>query len=82
MKIVEFPHDLAVNGADMTLWKGDFGVAATCDADGDGDTDGADLLIWQRNVGASAGAIAVVPEPATALSLCLGVVALRNRVHS
>jgi hypothetical protein len=39
------------------------------DADNDGDSDGADFLAWQRQLGSvpAAPAMAVVPEPATFL---------------
>jgi hypothetical protein len=42
------------------------------DADDDGDSDGNDFLIWQRNLGASAAtaAAAAVPEPG-----CVGLIA-------
>ena len=45
------------------------------DADNDGDSDGADFLVWQRqlrsvSVAATADA---VPEPASLLLLCIGV---------
>lgn len=44
-----------VNGADLTVWRGAYGTNANADADGDGDSDGRDFLIWQRNLGSSAG---------------------------
>ena len=33
----------------LTFWRASFGVDDGADADGDGDTDGADLMLWQRN---------------------------------
>jgi hypothetical protein len=68
-----FPDDV---NFDLAGWKSSFGRDALGDADGDGDTDGADFLAWQRQVGASiAGhsAAAKVPEPA---SLAMLVIAL------
>jgi hypothetical protein len=41
----------AVDGADLTTWKGAFGPGAGADADGDGDSDGDDFLVWQRQLG-------------------------------
>jgi len=35
------------------------------DADGDGDVDGRDFLVWQRQVDGGAAALAAVPEPGT-----------------
>ncbi|HEX6962673.1 MAG TPA: hypothetical protein VF175_12450, partial [Lacipirellula sp.] len=49
----DFDDSGAIDGADLDVWKGAFGVAnAAGDADGDADTDGADLLAWQRSLGA------------------------------
>jgi hypothetical protein len=47
------------------------------DADGDHDVDGADFLLWQRNLGASAGPTAsnAVPEP-TALQFVPTILAI------
>ena len=79
----DFNGDTIVNGADLTKWKGDFGVNANSDANGDGKSDGADFLVWQRNfgIGAATVAAAAVPEPATAMLLIggLGVAAARMR---
>jgi hypothetical protein len=57
-----------VNGADLAQWKGDFGVNNESDADNDGDSDGADFLAWQRNLGVGVPANAIgapVPEPSS-----------------
>jgi len=58
-------------GADLAQWQGDFGVNAMSD----GDSDGADFLTWQRQLGGAAtvAATAAVPEPATLLLLVSGV---------
>jgi len=73
----DFNGDQTVNGDDLTLWKGGFGMAIGAevsdgDADGDGDVDGGDFLIWQRQLGASGGLISAVPEPNAALLLAMG----------
>jgi hypothetical protein len=52
----DFDQDGDVDGADMALWQGDFGLTANGDADADGDTDGADFLVWQRQLGGGAPA--------------------------
>ncbi|MBL9163529.1 MAG: matrixin family metalloprotease [Planctomycetaceae bacterium] len=69
----DFNEDTLVNGADLTTWKGAFGLNANGDADGDNDSDGADYLIWQRNFGATSasGTLAMIPEPTT-LTLMAG----------
>jgi len=40
-----------VNSADLAIWQGAYGVNDAGDADGDGDSDGKDFLIWQRQFG-------------------------------
>ncbi|WP_428306219.1 beta strand repeat-containing protein [Lacipirellula sp.] len=81
----DFNNNGAVDGADLTKWKTDFGPGAGSDANGDGRTDGADFLIWQRNFGRTSAVptSAAVPEP-TSLALgcsfaCLGWVVSRRR---
>ncbi|MBX3433667.1 MAG: hypothetical protein KF847_10135 [Pirellulales bacterium] len=63
----DFNHDGTVNNADLTIWKGSFGVNASGDANNDGASNGADFLVWQRQFGQSGAvpAIGAVPEPAT-----------------
>lgn len=51
----DFNDDDLVNSADLAIWTASVGVDAGGDADGDNDTDGADYLLWQQQVGASAG---------------------------
>jgi len=80
----DFNNDNMVTGADLALWRSNFGASAVGDADNDNDSDGADFLIWQRELG-SAGAAAVaaaVPEPAAGLICVLaaaGVFGVRQR---
>jgi hypothetical protein len=84
----DFNSDGSVNGADLSLWKTNFGVGsgatlAMGDADGDQDVDGADYLIWQKNVGAAA--VAGVPEPSVVVSLlggALSMATIRRRFHN
>lgn len=62
----DFNSDTVVDGEDLTDWIAAFGQTAGADADEDGDSDGNDFLIWQRNIGASAqtfAAAGAVPEP-------------------
>ena len=79
--VADFNEDTFVNGADLTMWKGAFGLNANGDADGDNDSDGRDFLIWQRNFGATSslpagnGAFAAVPEPSAALAAIISAAA-------
>ena len=46
----DFNYDAIVDSADLGIWESSFGSDLRGDADGDGDTDGADFLAWQRNL--------------------------------
>jgi hypothetical protein len=74
----DFNNDLTVDGLDLLKWKGDFGINGGSDADADGDSDGADFLLWQRHLGESAasGAAAAVPEPHSLLLAAMGATGL------
>lgn len=67
----DFNHDNVVNAADLALWQANVGASPIGDADGDGDTDGADYLLWQAQNGQATSPFTVaaqtVPEPAAAL---------------
>jgi hypothetical protein len=64
----DFNGDLVVDAQDLAAWSGDFGLNAESDADADLDSDGADFVIWQRELGQSSSAplTVAVPEPAGA----------------
>ena len=75
----DFNHNGQVNGADLTKWKGDFGVNGNSDANGDGKSDGTDFLIWQRQFGSgvpASAAIGAVPEPASIALIGLAATAM------
>jgi hypothetical protein len=62
----DFNGDGTVNQADLTLWRGAYGINTNGDADGDGDSDGRDFMFWQKQYGGSTlPALENVPEPAS-----------------
>lgn len=73
----DFDEDGLVSGLDFLRWQRGYDPnCSTCglgdgDADGDMDVDGDDLAIWENQYGMTAP-LSAVPEPATALLLCLG----------
>jgi hypothetical protein len=73
----DFNEDTFVNAADLNIWRGSFGENALGDADGDNDADGRDLLIWQRQLGATSLVPTAVaaPEP-SGFALALSFVAM------
>jgi hypothetical protein len=74
----DFNNDLSIKADDLPLWKGAYGVNDIGDANGDSKSDGADFLLWQRQLD-PAGAVTAVPEPAAAALLAIGALALRRR---
>jgi len=51
----DFNDSGTVDAADLAQWMSDFAVNANSDADADGDSDGNDFLLWQRQLGSTAG---------------------------
>ncbi len=77
----DFNNDNIVDGADLVVWQGAYGVNANGDTNQDGASDGADFLIWQRFLGQTNPAVpasGAVPEPgmltlaASALAMVAG----------
>ncbi len=74
--------DGVIDGYDLEMWQGAYGINANGDADGDGDSDGKDFLIMQRNYNSSSGSVAVsnaVPEPAACGMLFILAVSMLGR---
>jgi hypothetical protein len=57
----DFNGDTFVDGDDLDAWAAAFGSGSGGDADDDVDSDGADFLIWQRELSPSMAA--AIPEP-------------------
>jgi hypothetical protein len=87
----DFTENGAVTSADLVNWKSGFGTLSGAmhtqgDADADGDVDGADFMVWQRQLGSGAATptAAAAPEPCSAalglVALMVGSVGLRGRV--
>jgi hypothetical protein len=78
--IADFNDDGYVSQADLALWQSSYGLSAAGDADGDGDTDGQDFLVWQRAIqNISTISAMIVPEPATILLLSTGLILFGGR---
>jgi peptidyl-prolyl cis-trans isomerase A (cyclophilin A) len=87
----DFDRSGSVNLADLTILRSGYGLTTGAylddgDADMDGDVDGRDFLLWQRNFGSSAPltTAVAVPEPAASVFLlaAMGLTAtfrFRNR---
>ena len=69
----DFNRDLIVDEQYLDVWNQNYGSTEAMhdmgDADGDGDVDGCDFLVWQRESGVDSLASVTIPEPST-LILC------------
>lgn len=88
----DFSGDGIVGGADLAIWKSEFGTSADAnfgdgDSDGDGDVDGNDFLRWQRQVSLdfsvpTSGEPVPEPHTLTGIIVLLGVTAAFGRLSS
>lgn len=78
--VADFDHDGDVDSDDLARWSADHGVSFSSDANGDGQTDGADLLLWQAHLSQpapeSVARNSAVPEPTAALLAGIAILAL------
>ena len=79
----DYNGDSAVTGADYNLWRANFGSTTHLAADGNrnGIVDSADYTFWRKlflgvGSGSGLGNSAAVPEPASALSIAIGLVSI------
>lgn len=88
--IADFNGSNSVNATDLAVIKTNFGASpatfATGDVDGDGRTDGADFLLYQRQFGVTLPppAIQAVPEPTSLaiISFVLAAIGCLRRVNT
>ena len=87
----DFEIDATVGAGDLGLWQSSYDTHRGGDADGDGDTDGRDFMIWQREFNAikcNVSSVArTIPEPLTiwpvaCLSLLGGITRKRELRHA
>jgi hypothetical protein len=79
--LADFNGNTMIDGGDLGTWRTGFGsltgTFASGNLDGDADTDGADFLLWQNQLGTQAlvGANNATPEPAAAALAAIGALA-------
>jgi hypothetical protein len=78
--VADFNGNLKVDGPDLAAWRSGFGSTtgtfASGNLDGDSDADGADFLLWQRQLGAMLPtAVHSIPEPGGGLLATFAVAA-------
>ncbi|WP_146452077.1 endonuclease/exonuclease/phosphatase family protein [Bythopirellula polymerisocia] len=79
----DFNFSRSADGADLATWQAGYHVLSgatrtTGDADGDGDVDGRDFLIWQQQAGISGPPLSPVPEPGSWVMLIVGEAFIAN----
>jgi len=83
--LADFNGSTVVDAADLATWRTGFGSTlgtfASGNLDVDGDTDGADFLLWQRQLGTHTLSVAVgqaVPEPLSGALFALALAVLQS----
>jgi hypothetical protein len=81
----DFDNNQIVDAADLTVWRNAVVAnSAAGDTNGDGRSNGADFLIWQRYLGATNPAVAAsaaVPEPSTIVGAMIAMLGLASRAR-
>lgn len=78
----DFNEDSNVDQADLAIFLASYGLNSGGDANNDGNTNGADFLLWQRQITAGSPALVgtqTVPEPTSAMLLLLAIAACQRR---
>jgi hypothetical protein len=81
----DFDNDLDVDAEDLDEWRAAYALTDVGDADSDGDSDGADFIAWQQQLGLTAARASIVaaPEPSTlALAGVAALLGARGRARS
>lgn len=80
----DFNRDGFVNETDLDIWELSYGINGLGDADADGDSDGLDFLIWQRNISGEATTelLQSVPEPHSVILITLVIVLVTSYSRS
>jgi autotransporter-associated beta strand protein len=81
----DFDNNQIVDAADLTVWRNAVVAnSAAGDTNGDGRSNGADFLIWQRYLGETnpaVAALAAVPEPSTIVGAMIAMLGLASRAR-
>jgi endonuclease/exonuclease/phosphatase family metal-dependent hydrolase len=80
----DFNYNRTVDATDLATWQNNYGLASGAartqgDANGDGQINGRDFLIWQRQTSGGTPALAVVPEPASWVMLVMAMAGFQLR---
>jgi hypothetical protein len=76
----DFTKDGPVNGFDLATWRTSYGSTSAADADKDNDSDGADFLTLQRQLGqatpSTISTAVAIPEPTAAVLIAFAAIIL------
>ncbi|WP_168205499.1 alkaline phosphatase family protein [Bythopirellula goksoeyrii] len=81
----DFDANQSVDSHDLTIWQAGYSIAGGAkvnigDANSDGNVDGSDFLVWQRQYGSSlVDTLTPVPEPSSMILMLLGVICFQQQ---